>query len=416
VTSKILKLEECLYFFFIFLISNQLGKHFWFNFSYVQGLRIDYLSPTFYLTDLIILSLFFIQIFKINFKVANIKIKDNLWIMVWLFVLFSGIALSISPLLGIYKILKIFEFSFLGFYFVQQFSKKKLFKKTILVISISVILQSILAISQFLKQGSIGGLFYYFGERTFNGQTPGIANASINGELVLRPYGTFSHPNLLAGFLVVTIILIFSQLLIAKENKIRLFYVSSVFIGTIALAFSMSRAAVFAYVLTLGALFVKKRISYLIIPLAISVVFFGIFNGRFLKFDLKEVAVIERLELLKVSWIMFLKNPFIGVGLNNFLSNIPYFISSKNLILQPVHNIYMLILAETGFLGISFFAVFIIKTINRIIKDKSVYKKSKLIIFIIILFLGMFDHYLLTLQQGQILLTLSLGFIFAKQE
>lgn len=415
-TSKILKLEEYLYLLFIFLISNQLGKHFWFSFSYIQGLRIDYLSPTFYLTDLIILILLFIQLFKINFKKIKLTTKRNLFIGVWLFILLSGIVLSISPLLGMYKIIKVFEFLLFGFYLVQKFSKKNLFKKTILTISVSLIFQSILVIAQFLKQSSIGGLLYYFGERTFTGQTPGIANASINGELILRPYGTFSHPNLLAGFLVIMMTLIMAQLLIIKNRSIKYLYVLSIILGTIALVLSMSRISVFIFIITTLTLFIKNKKKYFAIFVftLITIAFF--FRGRFFNFNLNEEAITQRSNLIIASWNMFYKNFFLGVGLNNFLSNITRFGSNKDLILQPVHNIYALVLAETGFLGISFLIAFIKKTIDRIIKDKSVYKELKFLIFIIIIFLGMFDHYLLTLQQGQILLVLSLGFIFAKQE
>ena len=59
-------------FFFLFyllllLLPTQLGKHFWPTFSYVLGTRVDYLSPTLYLTDIIILfiTLFYLPKAKI---------------------------------------------------------------------------------------------------------------------------------------------------------------------------------------------------------------------------------------------------------------------------------------------------------------------------------------------------------------
>ena len=44
-------------FLFLFLLPTQLGKHFFLPFSYILGVRVDYLAPTVYLTDIIILLL-----------------------------------------------------------------------------------------------------------------------------------------------------------------------------------------------------------------------------------------------------------------------------------------------------------------------------------------------------------------------
>ncbi len=58
--------------------------------------------------------------------------------------------------------------------------------------------------------------------------------------------------------------------------------------------------------------------------------------------------------------------------------------------LQPVHNIYLLILSETGIFGVLGFAYLLLKS------------KKNLPLFIL-LFLGLFDHYPLTLQTGLLL-------------
>src|SRR3989338_7356441 len=52
-----------LLFLFILLLPTQLGKHFFFDFSYLSGVRVDYLAPTIYLTDILALLLLII-----NFK------------------------------------------------------------------------------------------------------------------------------------------------------------------------------------------------------------------------------------------------------------------------------------------------------------------------------------------------------------
>ena len=51
----------------IFLLPFQLGRHFWPEVSFVYGLKIDYLSPIIFLTDLVLLS--FLIVFGIEKKV-----------------------------------------------------------------------------------------------------------------------------------------------------------------------------------------------------------------------------------------------------------------------------------------------------------------------------------------------------------
>ena len=156
----------------------------------VNGLRVDYLSPALYVTDLIIISLFFLSRFKIRVPLfAIIFFTLNLLI-------------SFSPFVTIYKWLRILEYFWLFRYLVSRFHYS-LF--TIYYsLSLATIWTSLLAWLQFFKQGSLGGLLYWLGERAFDITTPGIAKITVDGQLILRPYATLPHPNALAGFLLVS--------------------------------------------------------------------------------------------------------------------------------------------------------------------------------------------------------------------
>ncbi|MBI3070231.1 MAG: hypothetical protein HYY87_02920 [Candidatus Levybacteria bacterium] len=86
-----------------------------------------------------------------------------------------------------------------------------------------------------------------------------------------------------------------------------------------------------------------------------------------------------------------------------------------------MHNIYLLIAAETGALGAVLFFLFLGKTYKRIKNQESRIKSKKFIVhnslFLIlsmVLVLGFFDHYFLTLQQGRMLLSFALGLCWAK--
>jgi O-antigen ligase len=117
--------------------------------------------------------------------------------------------------------------------------------------------------------------------------------------------------------------------------------------------------------------------------------------------------------LANAAILMFQKNPLLGVGLNNFLSNLPLFLSQKNyLLIQPVHNIYLLVLSELGIIGFFFFLILLFFSLRTILKNKNLVVA---VLLFEVLFLGLFDHYFLTLQQGQLLFALIIGLSFSKK-
>ena len=93
-----------------------------------------------------------------------------------------------------------------------------------------------------------------------------------------------------------------------------------------------------------------------------------------------------------------------GVGLGNYLVELPkYYPHREIFFLQPVHNIYLLILSETGIIGLGMILYFIVKIFKHIAR-KRLFVICHLS-FVTLLLLGAVDHYPLTLQQGQLLLT-----------
>jgi len=306
---------------------------------------------------------------------------------------------------------------------------RKLNVRVLLAVFISGILfESFLTIAQYVNQGSLGGALYLLGERSFNSQTPGIANASINGQLFLRPYATFSHPNVLAGYLFVfmSLIVFFSRQKFFKHQDMFVYF--SLVFGSLALFLTMSRVSIAAWVLFLISLlahsfwkktrmgFIKKthlqliknRILLLIL-LTIAVFIFTFPIGlRFFQFSFSDQSIVLREELVKDSLVMFQRSPALGVGLNNFLTSLPPVQKQyeENLYIQPVHNIYLLVLSQSGIVGFIFFLYFLLKTFKVVEKITNI---ELPILFLLILFLGLFDHYLLTLQQGQIMLAVLLG-------
>src|SRR3989344_1581709 len=270
------KIENALFFLTLLFAPTQFGRHFWPGFSYILGIRIDYLSPTVYATDILIFLLFIFFINNLQIKYLSKLLKRFSWLSISLLFLiaflFLGVIFSKSPLAGFYGLFKLFEFIFFGVY-TARFVTKINFKKILFVFSAQIIFESILSVAQYLKQSSIGGLFYFVGERTFNGQTPAVANASINGELILRPYGTFSHPNVLGGYLLIGMTLILFNLGSTKKQLEKILYLISLTCGTLVLILTFSRIAILLWLIILfiflisraGKNFLKKNIAFFLI-------------------------------------------------------------------------------------------------------------------------------------------------------
>lgn len=450
---KLFQQAESFFFFsLILLLPTQLGKHFWPDFSIISGIRVDYLSPIVYVTDILVGILFVLWFLnrhsgkrsasRISYRsnntdsgVALLPRMTKLYVFFCLFLLIN-ILLSQNIPNGLYHLLKFLEFSFVGYYVATTITSLLQVKRLFLVLGIGVIGQSFLAISQFFKQGALGGIVYFLGERSFTAATPGIANASINGELILRPYGTFPHPNVLAGFLLITLIGLLFIFPWTRKFE-RAVFITALLLGSSALLLTMSRVAIVLWIFVLVFLIItlivtslrtlSKRgvaISYWITSSFILATMVGLvtitffltpFGTRLLQTNLGEEAVTQRVELTRVSLELFVQQPLIGVGLGNFL---PMLATMQRplpvgLYLQPVHNIFLLVLVEVGVIGLGFFVWFLVKTYKRLfrnVREGVVFPYRLFVVLLsVILILGSVDHYFLTLQQGQLLFSFILG-------
>jgi len=431
------RLETLIFFLLILLLPTQFGKHFWPDFSLVQGLRVDYLSPTIYVTDILIFVLFLICLISKTTSLRHHEMakqsptrfvswsrlprrsffaprNDTLWYIFLCFLLLN-IFLSSNIFNGLYHLVKLLEFSFVSYYVATTIEHKQR-KIMVILLSVSAIGESLLALWQFVNQGFIGGLFYFFGERAFTSQTPGIANAAINGELVLRPYGTFPHPNVLAGFfLCVMILVLFSfrkqQTLLNKGLAI-----CCLLFGTGGLLLTMSRLAIALWLVIIVVSMIVKQKKALLIMFLVTISLVALvspFGSRLMHTNVAEESVVQRKELIGASLQLFQKNPILGVGFGNFLPSLATIQKplSLGLYLQPVHNIFLVVLSETGIIGLSFFLWFLGKTYRHLLQSNNA---GLIVLLSVVLLLGLFDHYFLTLQQGQLLLAVIIGLCWTR--
>lgn len=412
------KISLLLFYLLILFLPTQFGKHFWPNFASIAGLRVDYLSPTIYFTDILLILIFILSLKQTVFAIFNNYKKHFFYFLLFILFLSIGVSISKNPLSGVYGIVKFLELAYLSLFIYINSSKLDL-KKVLIFFGIAVLFESAVAFVQYFNQGSLNNIFYFLGERSYSQNTPGIANASINGKLFLRPYGTFSHPNVLGGFIVLSLSLF--ALFMNKLNKA--FLIIIFIVGTLALFLTLSRTAIFAFIFFAVSFFLlsvyekykkgKLKSAYLLaVPLVVIGVtlLFIIFSTnpliqRLTHLNLNDLSLAQRTKLINASLQMIKENPIFGVGINNFLNNLPNSFSYPSL-LQPAHNIFLLAFSQTGLLG--FFIL-----ISILLKAAFTNKKNALFVMVIVL-LGSFDHYFFTVQQGQLLFTVLLSFLYSK--
>ncbi|MBI2017939.1 O-antigen ligase family protein [Candidatus Daviesbacteria bacterium] len=392
---KLKRAEDFLIFLTILFLPTQLGRHFWPQFSYIYSLKVDYLSPTIYFWDLLIVGLFTLFIFQK--RAVNAKA-----LTIFLFFMFTQAASILAAQnigAGLVRLEQYLIGGLFGLYLSAQ-DFKGLKKRIALPLIISILAESLLALAQVIKTAGLG--FWILGERNFSITTPAIAKFDFYGIEFLRPYATFSHPNVLAAFLLIGI-----WFLTQLDNYKKIKNMAAV-LALVGLILTFSRTAIFAAIFS-SVLFLRKKplAAALILITFLSPLLFIRFSSLF---NYDSLTFLRREELAKASWEIFLQNPMLGVGLNNFIPTLSAdIISGPNRFLQPVHNIFLLSLSETGLVGLVGFLTLIGYPILKLLKlnPKSCPQHTPfsevnplLLIWGIIVFLGLFDHYFLTLPQG----------------
>lgn len=435
------------FYLLILFFPTQLGLHFWPSWTLVLGRRVDYLSPTLFFTDILVfLTLGFWMIsstlayleknpkskIQIPNKTQISKFKNQNTLLIICLILFVGLNIffAASRSVAVYHWIKLIEFIALGYYIVKMKPQPSAMSY---LLSVSVLYSSLIAIAQFILQRSIGGPFWLLGERMFTSATGGIAQIVLclpwttGCPLLLRAYGTFPHPNVLGGFLAAILPLVIIQLsnnpIVKLSNKkmfVKIFLWLTILFGIIALALTFSRSALLVGAIAIATTIIRnkkrtiKRKGWFfvlgIILLATTYVL--------LTTNASDESVIVRQQLNTAAFQISQSAPLFGVGLGNFLVALPRVLPSRTIyFLQPVHNIYLLLLSEVGVVGLVLFGWFIWWAIRdkrkEISKSQHSIHSAYCLLLIAYLTLGLIDHYPLTLQQGRLLLVFFLSMAVA---
>ncbi len=360
--------------------------------------------------------------------------------------------------LGLYHALKWVELLGLLLYCSWNLNLKDV-KISLAMLFIAGILQAGIGIAQFHVQHSLN--LGFLGEYIAPQGTPGLSSIEVDGIKHIRAYGTMPHPNVLAGFLVSSLIS-------------GLFYVSSFFAkatedrretsalshpresgdpkngsripdrsrGHVKSGMVMALVSCGTIIILLGIFFSFSRVGWI----AAALVIFGFIAFHVKQKEWSKVMVIVMVTLVSCGTILVVgykdlalargtesfsdqsitlrgdfdlmgleiikKYPALGVGVGNYIEALKDLYKLSPWQHQPPHNIYIFLAAELGILGLGLFLIILFEIV------KSVWhKKTELLTFTLLttifvfLLIGLFDHYFLTIQQGRLIFFTALGLL-----
>src|SRR3989344_825953 len=335
--------KKFLLFLFILLLPTQLGKHFFFAFSYLSGVRVDYLAPTLYLTDILAAGLILL-----NLKTVFNFFKQRK-VLIVLLLLSLNLPVARSLPISVYRYIK----------FGEVIAVFAVLKKTAIsgralrfALLLGALFEMSLSLFQFVNKQSLQGVFYFFGERPLNLSLPGIAKASLRGMEFLRPYGTFSHPYSLAGFYLLIYFFILTRFsrISTGFNRFKLVSTVLLFISSLLIFLSFSKITIVAYLLLNFVFLWKSQLKKLCRFCLFARIFVLLFiSTLFLQTTSDPLSLHKRVELAKNSLTIISQRPILGVGLGNYLIAQQQFPQKfSDFLYQPVHNIFLLLIAEIG--------------------------------------------------------------------
>ncbi|HLC69723.1 MAG TPA: O-antigen ligase family protein [Patescibacteria group bacterium] len=308
----------------------------------------------------------------------------------------------------------------LGIILFVQIAKNSLPKIwALLALWLSGVVQGGLGAYQFLLQGIAANKWLGLSETLPS--SIGVNVIETAGERWLRAYGSLGGPNPLGIYLVVILILGFILYYFYRNSKVRLFIIFGNLIIFTGLFFTFSRGAwlsglVGGVVFILTILFGKKSevktraekiclLSRLVIPflllfLVLNFLFSPLVQTRFgSEGRLEKRSLRERGDQI-IEWKMvFESNWFIGTGPGNYLRALAHIDDGpQRAYALPVHNIYLLILAEMGSIFFMGFIIGLVILLVKVLKNNPLY----LALIVSLAIAGLFEHWLWSLFPGLI--------------
>jgi len=313
------------------------------------------------------------------------------------------------------------------------------FSKVAFSFCLSAALQGLFGIGQFFTQSVFANK--WLGLALHLPNSAGAVVLETASERWLRAYGSFPHPNILGGYLVLGLIFLFYFAWRLDQPKARWAVLAGILIMAAGLFFTFSRSAWLALILVLALLgfwliYIKDKngvwqwrkilLVLLVLFSALSAIYWPLLAARLMgEGRLEAVSISQRLSFTTQALQLIGAHWLGGTGIGNYTLAVFQNISRvwPGHYYQPVHNIYLLIFAELGIFGALVFGAMVFLLLFSLTKrifltraapagisepggaDTSALPLEQeaamaLLCLIAILFIGLFDHYFWTLFSG----------------
>lgn len=368
-----------------------------FSKTLVNNIHVNYLVPTLSIIDLGVFLFITVLLIenRLQFKTIFQKYKLPLFLFSLILLLqnifFRDLLVSLNSA-------RFLTYIFTFLILIEEFRRKRIETKEVNLFSILLFLttagQAIVGYLQFNKGVSLG--INFLGESQVAAGLLGSSFVSLSGTEILRSYGTFPHPNILAGFFLFSF---FLSLYFVKNIQKKYSFVSflTMLISVIFIIPTFSRVTIlllfFSILILSFTFFIRKKRLLSFTPILLVERFLSLIKGA-------DSGAIDRRNLIKVFPSIFKENIFQGMGFGRYV----LFMGDKApvtkgglFLLQPVHNVFLLLLSELGIFGFLAFFFLISKIFKESIKSLTIFS---VLILSSILVIGMFDHYLVSLPQG----------------
>lgn len=424
-----LKIHEILFYVFLFLIPIQTRIIYWPMDAYIDSYFNYHLAFLIYLSDLILIVCFLMWGI---FDRSKFHVKRFFWLILAFFAINLLSLFYVKQLdLGLYKALINSLSLILVLYIWVVFRSKVQFLRASWIIFISGLIQAALGLWQFHVQRGLG--LGFLGEYIPPMGTSGLSTVSYGTEKLIRAYGTMPHPNVLGGFLVfglfMGLFLVSSAFAKAsadrRETKLKQILVScGTILITLGIFVTFSRQAwLGAGIGYLGFLIYqlwqrewRKSLIIAIIGL-VSCATILLAGHSYLKsrmLDSDSRAVTDRGTFNQIGGELIKQHPILGVGVGNYVPAMQQAVKLEAWQYQPAHNILIFTGAELGIVGLIIFILLLREFFCRVNKaPPGTLKFCFALLGLVILVLGQFDHYFVTIEQGRLIFWTVFGFMAA---
>jgi len=391
-----------------------------------DGFSLEFSAMSFYFSDLLIIILVLLTL-SVYFKTISLQIKNRLWYFLGAFEIFiiTSIIVSYNYKLSLFHYFWFVIFALLIWVLITvKYNKLNL----LLWFLAGSLFQGFLGIFQFISQTSFSNK--YLGMASHGAFNLGQAVIETASGRWLRAYGSLDHPNIFGALMAISL-LVSLYLLLAQNKKIinykklrfSLYFWISSLVSFMALFLSFSRLAIGAgfigtLIIVLYYLFYKKNyrqvIKVSLTLVLLSVILISIYSQLFFsRLDtsnrLEAKSINERQEQIVEAKTIIKDNLYFGVGVGNYSLVLKDYYPDKDIYeLQPVHNSFLLLMAEIGIFGFMAFLVFFIYLFVIAYSRKQVLYIS---LWLVLLIIMLAEHWLISLHFGWLLMALISGLI-----